>query len=126
MHRYLCGGANNSYSAPMHCGAFNVPCRPRGRVQSETFRVRLPAEEGHAAARKEMRRHRHKWPEKQPGVKKEQNFCGLNPIFWRFAAEVGVTAAGKLAGRRSENGVHDGSSKRRDELMGQRHEAKTC
>jgi len=27
---------------------------------------------------------------KQLGVKKKRNLCGLNPIFWRFAAEVGV------------------------------------
>jgi hypothetical protein len=40
-----------------------------------------------------MHRHPHEWPEKQPEVKKKRNFCGLNPIFWRFAAEVGVTAA---------------------------------
>jgi len=46
-----CGGAINSHSAPMQCGVFNAPCRPRGRAQSEAFRDRLPAELGHAAAR---------------------------------------------------------------------------
>jgi hypothetical protein len=44
---------------------------------------------GHFSAGKEMRHHPHEWPEKQPKVKKKHNFCGLNPIFWRFAAEVG-------------------------------------
>jgi hypothetical protein len=53
------------------------------------------AEVGHTSARKEVRRHPHEWPEKQPGVKKKQNFCGLNSILRRFAAEVQVTAAGK-------------------------------
>jgi hypothetical protein len=28
--------------------------------------------------------------------RKKQNSFGLNPILWRFPAEVGVTAAGKL------------------------------
>ena len=53
----------------------------------------LPAAVGHSSARKEMRRRPHEWPEKQPGVKKKQNFCGLNPILWRFAAEEGAIRA---------------------------------
>jgi hypothetical protein len=112
------------WQRPLGVGATRLPALTLSFV--DTLLVQLPAAVGHSSARKEIRLHPHEWPEKEPGVKKKRTSCGLNPIFWRFAAEVGVTAAGKLAGRRSENGVHDGSSKRRDELMGQRHEAKTC
>jgi hypothetical protein len=65
-----------------------------------------------------MRRHPHEWPEKQPEVKKKQNFCGLNRILWRFAAEVGVTDARWLNLRhwtkclRLVIGVKDGTQKR--------------
>jgi hypothetical protein len=49
-----------------------------------------------------MHRHPHERPEKQPGVKKKQTFCGLNPLQWHLRAEVGVTDAGRRACRRSQ------------------------
>jgi len=54
----------------------------------------LPAEVGKSSASKGMHRHPHEWPEKQPEVKKKRNLFGLDPMFWRFDAEVRVTAAG--------------------------------
>jgi hypothetical protein len=88
---------SNNHLALIHSGVFNMPCRPRGRVPPEAFRDCLPAAAGHAAACKEMRRHPHEWPEKQPGVKKKENSFGLNPILRRFAAEVGVTNVASLS-----------------------------
>ena len=43
------GVAIHSHPALIYCGVFNAPCRPRGRVQSEAFRDRLPTAVGHTA-----------------------------------------------------------------------------
>ena len=63
------------------------------RRPTQVGSLRLPAEVGHFSAPKGMHRDLHEWPEKQPGVKKKQNLCGLNPILWRFAAEEGAIRA---------------------------------
>ena len=40
-------GGNDSHSALMHSGVFNVPCRPWRPDQSEAFRDCLPTAVGH-------------------------------------------------------------------------------
>jgi hypothetical protein len=71
----------------MHSGVFNVPHELRS-AEVGVAESAFAAVVGHSSARKEMRRHPHEWPEKQPGVKKKQKYLRLEP-HGVFVAEAG-------------------------------------